>query len=68
MRMKRLLLIAAGIGLATSGASACEFQRSAKAAQVDTTVVASIAVPQSEPVALPQTPAQMPQQIAPVAE
>lgn len=66
--MTRLLLIAAGLGLAMSGANACEFQRSAKAAELDKTVVASIAVPQSEPVVVPDASVQPPQQAEPTAE
>ena len=66
--MTKFLLIAAGLGLAMSGANACEFQRSAEAAGLDKTVVASIAAPQSEPVALPEISGQTPQQIEPTAE
>lgn len=66
--MTKLLLIAAGLGLAMSGANACEFQRSAKAAELDKTVVASLAVPQSEPVTLPETAVQVPQQAEPTAK
>ena len=40
--MKRALLVAAGLGLCVSAASACDFQRSAKA-EADQTVVASVA-------------------------
>jgi hypothetical protein len=43
--MTKSLLLAAIFGLSTSGAFACEFQRSAK---VDTTVVASVTTPASE--------------------
>ncbi len=43
--MTKSLLLAAVLGLSTSGAFACEFQRSAK---VDTTVVASVTTPASE--------------------
>jgi hypothetical protein len=50
--MTKLFLIAAGLGLAVSGAQACEFQRTAKADKVDKTTVGSIALPQSEPVAI----------------
>ena len=51
--MTKALMLAAALGLGASGAHACEFQRSAKASQatVDPTVVASVMVPQSEPVA-----------------
>jgi hypothetical protein len=54
VRMTKLLLIAAGLGLAVSGAQACDFQRTAKANKVDDTTVASISLPQSEPVAIPE--------------
>ncbi|MEQ1951688.1 hypothetical protein [Mesorhizobium sp. CN2-181] len=66
--MTKLLLIAAGLGLATSGANACDYHRSAKAAETDKTVVASIAVPQSEPVSLPEASVPAPQQVEPAAE
>lgn len=66
--MTKLLLIAAGLGLAMSGANACEFQRSAQAAELDKTVVASIAVPQSEPVVVPEASTQMPQQVESTAK
>ncbi|MDQ6437087.1 hypothetical protein RB623_23795 [Mesorhizobium sp. LHD-90] len=66
--MTRILLIAAAFGLAASSAQACEYQRSAQAGQVDKTVVASVATPQSEPVTLPEASAQTPQQVAPAAE
>ena len=52
--MTKLLLIAAGLGLAVSSAQACEFQRTAKADKVDNTTVASISLPQTEPVAMPE--------------
>jgi hypothetical protein len=59
--MKKSLLLAAALGLSTSGAFACEFQRSAK---VDKTVVASVATTASEqpmstpaPVVVPEQPA-----------
>lgn len=52
--MTKLLLIAAGLGLAASGAQACEFQRTAKADKVDNTTVASISLPQTEPVVMPE--------------
>jgi hypothetical protein len=52
--MTKLLLIAAVLGLAASGAQACEFQRTAKADKVDNTTVASISPPQSEPVVMPE--------------
>ena len=50
--MMKLLLLAAGFGLAVSSAQACESKNhnhNAKAT-VDQTTVASVAVPQSEPV------------------
>jgi len=50
--MTKVLLIAAGFGLAVSGAQACDFQRTAKADKVDKTTVASITLPQSEAVAI----------------
>ena len=54
--MTRALIIAASLCLGVSSTFACEFQRSAKASQaVDPTVVASVAVPQSEPVAIADT-------------
>ncbi|EHK58557.1 hypothetical protein MAXJ12_04419 [Mesorhizobium alhagi CCNWXJ12-2] len=59
--MTKSLLLAAVLGLSTSGAFACEFQRSAK---VDKTVVASVATPAPEqsmstpaPVVVPEQPA-----------
>jgi hypothetical protein len=59
--MAKSLLLAAVLGLSTSGAFACEFQRSAK---VDKTVVASVATTASEqamstpaPVVVPEQPA-----------
>jgi hypothetical protein len=52
--MTKLLLIAAGLGLAVSSAQACEFQRTAKAGKVDNTTVASFSLPQTEPVAMPE--------------
>jgi hypothetical protein len=59
--MTKSLLLAAVLGLSTSGAFACEFQRSAK---VDKTVVASVATTASEqpmstpaPVVVPEQPA-----------
>lgn len=54
--MTKVLLIAAGLGLAASGAQACEYMRSAKSEQIDKTTVASVAVPQSQPV-MTQEPA-----------
>jgi hypothetical protein len=49
--MKKSLLLAAVLGLSTSGAFACEFQRSAK---VDKTVVASVATTASgQPMSTP---------------
>ncbi len=58
--MTKSLLLAAVLGLSTSGAFACEFQRSAK---VDKTVVASVAAPAPEqsmstpaPVIVPEKP------------
>lgn len=60
--MKKALIIAASLCFGVSGASACEFQRSAKASQTtDPTVVASVVLPQSEPVATADT-------AAPIAE
>jgi hypothetical protein len=47
MCMKTFLLTLAALGFAVSSASACEYMRSAKAKQVDQTVVASIEAPQS---------------------
>lgn len=59
--MTKSLLLAAILGLSTSGAFACEFQRSAK---IDKTVVASVATPAPEqsmstpaPVVVPEQPA-----------
>lgn len=46
--MKTLLMTVAGLGLALSGAQACPYQKSVQSEQVDPTVVASVAVPQSE--------------------
>jgi hypothetical protein len=62
--MTRILLVAAAFGLAATSAQACEYQRSAKN-KVDTTTVASIETPQSQPVMLPEpnaapTPAPVP--------
>jgi hypothetical protein len=51
--MTRIFLVAAAIGLAVSSAQACEYQRSAQN-KVDATTVASIEIPQSQPVALPE--------------
>jgi hypothetical protein len=56
--MTKSLLLAAVLGLSTSGAFACEFQRSAK---VDTTVVASVTTPASEqPMSTPGTAPEQP--------
>jgi hypothetical protein len=57
--MTKSLLLAAVLGLSTSGAFACEFQRSAK---VDKTVVASVATSEQfmstpAPVVVPEQPA-----------
>jgi len=52
--MTKVLLIAAALGLAVSSAQACDFHRSAEAKDVDQTKVASITVPQSEPVVVPE--------------
>ena len=48
--MIKFAVIAAAFVLAVSNAQACEFQRSAEADKVDQTTVASVALPQSEPV------------------
>ena len=49
--MTKALLLAATVCFGVTGANACNYQRSVQAAQtVDQTVVASVAVPQSEPV------------------
>ncbi|PSJ58687.1 hypothetical protein [Kumtagia ephedrae] len=59
--MTKLLLIAAGLGLAVSGAQACEYQKSVKATELDKTTVASVAVPQSKPVVTQEAAAEKPQ-------
>ena len=49
--MTKALLLAATVCFGVTGANACNYQRSVQADQtVDQTVVASVAVPQSEPV------------------
>lgn len=54
--MKRAIIIAASLCLGVSTTYACELQRSAKASQApDPTVVASVVLPQSEPVATTET-------------
>lgn len=58
--MTKVLLIAAGLGLAASGAQACEYMRSAKSEQIDKTTVASVTVPQSEPVIMQEPVADEP--------
>jgi hypothetical protein len=45
MSMTRILVVAAALGLGLSGASACDFQRSA---ELDRTVVASVTSSQME--------------------
>jgi hypothetical protein len=62
--MRKALLLAAALGLSTSTAFACEFQRSAK---VDATVVASVtpaasAAPQSTPATKPVVLKEQPSQ------
>ena len=60
--MKKALIITAALCFGASSAYACEFQRSAKASQTtDPTVVASVVLPQSEPVPTADT-------VAPIAE
>ncbi len=58
--MTKVLLIAAGLGLAASGAQACEYMRSAKSEQIDKTTVASVTIPQSEPVVTQEPAADRP--------
>ncbi len=48
--MVKFVVISVALGLAVSGAQACEFQRSAKTDKVDQTTVASISLPQAESV------------------
>lgn len=50
--MTKALLLAVTVCFGVTGANACNYQRSVQADQagVDTTIVASVAVPQSEPV------------------
>jgi hypothetical protein len=59
--MRKALLLAAALGLSTSTAFACEFQRSTK---VDATVVASVtpAAPQSTPATKPVVVKEQPSQ------
>lgn len=52
--MTRLLVVAASLGLMVSTAGACGFKHSAHA-DVDPTVVASVAVEQAPPMSMPQT-------------
>jgi len=49
--MKSILLAAAAMGLAISAAQAeCNYHKSVSAEQIDRTTVASVALPQSQPV------------------
>jgi hypothetical protein len=65
MRMTRILVLAAALGLGLSAASACEFQRSAK---IDQTVVASIIASETQSTPAIQVPAKQrePESAAPV--
>ena len=51
--MTRLLIVAAGLGLTLSAAGACNFNRSAKA-DVDQTVVASVATDEAKSMSTPE--------------
>ncbi len=52
--MTRLLIVAAGLGLTISAAGACNYHKSAKA-DVDQTVVASVAEDEAKSMSTPQT-------------
>jgi hypothetical protein len=49
-KMTRILLLAASLGLAVSGAQACDFMRSA--AKVDTNTTASVSKQETQPPAM----------------
>jgi hypothetical protein len=50
--MTKILVLVAGFGLVVSGAQACEFQQTAKGERLDKTTVASVTIPQPEPVTI----------------
>ncbi len=52
--MTRLLIVAVGLGLTLSAADACNYKRSVQA-DVDKTVVASVATDEAESMSTPQT-------------